>query len=146
MTTETNTERLEITKDLLEWVEIYSTENSIEALKLTLEELTDGDHINWLIQQAEQLNDIENRSVLNSLKECSGENARLLRAHELKDMEHGGLIQQLKEYRKENARLREALEFYAAYQAYYESEENPSEVMKDYGKIARQALAGDTNA
>lgn len=48
------------------------------------------------------------------------------------------------EIKDENKRLREALEFYANRQAYYYTSEHPSEVMKDYGEIARQALEGES--
>lgn len=64
MTTETNAERLEIVRDLLEWVEIYSTENSFDALKHTLEKLTDDDHINWIIEQAERAQELEETNGL----------------------------------------------------------------------------------
>lgn len=47
------------------------------------------------------------------------------------------------EVRKENIRLREALEFYALRQAYYKTGIHLSEIMKDYGDTARQALSGD---
>ena len=116
MTTETNAERLELVKDLLEWVEIYSTENSFDALKHTLEKLTDGDHIDWIIQQAEhaeKLCKLYNERG-SSLSSRSFENLKL---------------------RKENARLQKALEKIAA--SGLDCFEN------ECTYIARQALSGN---
>lgn len=47
--------------------------------------------------------------------------------------------------RRENKRLREALEFYATHENHHTKWYNaPSKVGNDFGKIARQALGGDT--
>lgn len=57
-----------------------------------------------------------------------------------KEIDKLNTLDRLYELVDENARLREALEFYANRQAYYYTSEHQSEVMKDYGEKARQAL------
>lgn len=62
------------------------------------------DDIDWLIEQAEQANEIENRSLLNSLKVCDEENFLLRKAitqalekHKWNNEESGQILEKVLE-------------------------------------------------
>ncbi len=119
MTAETNAERLDEIKSTHQW--------GIES-SLADRGLSDSD-IDWLIQQAERAQELE--------KEID------VTRWDLAELSVDLMIPA-----KENARLREALEFYAKEESYYTDVSSQWQpviaVNEDSGKIARQALKGES--
>lgn len=124
-------ERLEDIREQFRW-------GLVNLLRATAN--LDNDDIDYLIKQAERVNELE-------------KHLKQLRLTRLQDAERVDELEDKLDFiktsrdglREKNKRYQEALEFYANRQAYYFTDEHQSEVMEDYGEIARKALEGETN-
>lgn len=119
MTTETDAEKFESAKRLIVAVREANKVDDPKEFWSSLLDLFGFGYLDWLIQQAERVNEIENRSLLNSLKECN----------------------------EENARLREALKTYADkqfWEKFHDANYGETTLADfDYGNVAITALSGD---